>query len=145
MRITTLALFDATEEQVWTVLTDWERQASWMPDVAWIRVLGPERGLNARLTVRTKLLGVPLITDRLQVVVWNPPRRLMVRHLGLVRGTGEWLLENRGADRTWFRWTEDLSLNIPWIGDLLVSVYAPVLRATFRRSTRNLRREIARS
>ena len=141
MRVTTVDVVNAPPEEVWDVLTDWEGQAAWMPDVAWIRVLGSERDLNARLAVRTKVLGVPLLTDSVHVVVWQPPRRLVVRHVGLVRGTGEWLLDRRGQ-RTWFRWTEDLALPIPVVGALVLRVYRPVLRWTFRRSVRNLRLEV---
>ncbi len=112
-----------------------------MPDVAWIRVIGPERALYARVAVRTKVLGVPFITDKLKVVAWEPPRRLVVRHLGLVRGTGEWRLERTG-DRTRFRWTEDLTLGVPLVGDIALHVYAPMLRWVHRRSIASLRREV---
>ncbi|MDP8955743.1 MAG: SRPBCC family protein [Actinomycetota bacterium] len=141
MKVTTVGVLGAPPERVWNVLTDWERQASWMPDVAWIRVIGPERGLNARLAVRTKVLGLAIFTDRLQVVVWEPPRRVVVRHVGLVRGVGEWRLD-RHAKGTWFRWTEDVSLNVPVVGDLAVLVYRPILRWALRRSLVNLRRRV---
>ena len=141
MRVTTVEVLNAPQEHVWDVLTDWERQASWMPDVAWIRVLSPERQLNARMAVRTKVFGVPLLTDSFHVVVWDRPRRLVVRHVGLVRGSGEWLLDRRGH-RTWFRWTEDLMLPIPVIGALVLRAYRSVLRWTFLRSVRSLRRQV---
>jgi carbon monoxide dehydrogenase subunit G len=139
MKMTTVAILNAPPERVWNALTDWERQASWMPDVEWIRVVGTERQLNARIAVRTKVLGVPFITDRLKVAAWEPPRRLVVRHLGLVRGNGEWRLDPSG-DRTRFVWIEDITLNAPWIGDLAIRLYGPVLRWTQRRAIRNLRR-----
>lgn len=144
MRVVTVAILNAPPEDVWDLLTDWERQASWMPDVEWIRVLGEERQLGARLAVRTKVFGVPLMTDRLEVVGWDPPRRLTVRHLALVKGKGEWRLDRRG-ERTWFLWTEDVSLNVPLIGDLAIRPYRLVLRWTLRRSVRNLRCELERS
>jgi carbon monoxide dehydrogenase subunit G len=143
MKVATVAMLNAPPEQVWSVLTDWERQVLWMPDVAWIHVVGTERQLGARIAVRTKILGVPFITDRLKVVAWEPPRRLVVRHLGLVRGTGEWRLD-RSGDRTRFSWIEDITLDIPWIGDLALRLYEPGLRWTHRRSIRNLRRWIER-
>ena len=141
MKVPTVSVLNAPPEHVWNILTDWEGQALWMPDVAWIRVVGPERELNARIAVRTKVFGIPLITDRLKVAVWEPPRRLVVRHLGLVRGTGEWRLDPV-RERTRFEWIEDVTLDVPWIGRLALSFYAPVLRWTLRRSVANLRRWI---
>jgi carbon monoxide dehydrogenase subunit G len=144
MKVTTVSVLNATPERVWSVLTDWDRQASWMPDVAWIRVIGPERELRARLAVRTKVLGVSLVTDKLKVVAWEPPRRLVVRHLGLVRGTGEWRLDPTGHG-TRFSWTEDLTLGVPLIDDLALQVYAPILRWAHGRAIANLRRQVERS
>jgi carbon monoxide dehydrogenase subunit G len=141
MKVATVSVLNASPERVWTVLTDWDRQVSWMPDVAWIRVIGPERELNARVAVRTKIFGVPFVTDRLKVIGWDPPWRLVVRHMGLVRGTGEWRLERTG-DHTRFSWTEDLTLGVPVVGDLALYAYEPVLRWVHRRAIANLRRKV---
>ncbi len=144
MKVTTVSVLNAPPERIWSILTDWERQVSWMPDVAWIRMIGSERELNARLAVRTKVLGVPFVTDKLKVIAWEPPHRLVVEHLGLVRGTGEWRLDRTG-ERTRFTWSEDISLDVPWIGDLAIRVYEPVLRWVHRRAMRNLRRKVEQS
>jgi carbon monoxide dehydrogenase subunit G len=132
-------VLDASPERVWNVLTDWERQATWMPDVAWIRLLGPEREIGARVAVRTKVLGVPVITDVIRVTVWDAPRRLVVDHTGLVKGRGEWRLEPRDGN-TVFTWEDELNLPPRWLGDLAMRAYAPVQRSMLRRSIRNLRR-----
>ncbi|HXF57012.1 MAG TPA: SRPBCC family protein [Actinomycetota bacterium] len=137
MRLVTRAWLPGQPEALWSLLTDWERQASWMPDVAWVRVLGPERGLGAWLEVRTRVIGLPFLTDRLRVTAWDPPRRLAVRHEGVVRGSGEWLLEPL-THGTRLTWTEDLHLPGPL--DALLRWYRPVLLATFRRSLRALAR-----
>ena len=141
MKVATVAVLNAPPERVWNVLTDWERQVSWMPDVAWIRVIGPHRAMNAKIAVRTKVLGVPFVTDKLKVVAWEPPRRLVVRHLGLVRGTGEWRLDHTG-ELTRFTWSEDITLGVPGVGDLAINAYAPVLRWVHRRAIRNLRQQV---
>src|SRR6266566_2659265 len=86
VRLQVRAVFRAEPHRVWAVLTDWERQADWMPDVAWIHVTGSERALGAALQARTKVMGLPLVTDHLAVDGWEPPRRLGVVHEGLVRG-----------------------------------------------------------
>jgi carbon monoxide dehydrogenase subunit G len=138
VRIGVRTVLDASPERVWNVLTDWDRQATWMPDVAWIRLLGPEREIGARLGVRTKVLGVPFTTDVIRVTVWDAPRRLAVDHTGLVKGWGEWRLEPRGG-KTLFTWVEELDLAPRWLGDVALRAYAPVQRSMLRRSVRNLR------
>jgi carbon monoxide dehydrogenase subunit G len=134
------ALIRARPERIWDVLIDWERQASWMPDVAWIRVVGPDRALGTRLAVKTKVFGVPLTTDLIRVTVWEPPRRLGVRHEGVVKGRGEWRLLPEASHRlTRFTWIEEISLPPGRLGDAAFGVYAPVQRRMLRRSIRNLR------
>jgi carbon monoxide dehydrogenase subunit G len=139
MKFEERTVLHARPERVWTVLADWEAQASWMPDVAWIRFVGPNRELGARLAVRTKVLGVPMVTDELRVTVWDPPRRLAVEHRGLVRGGGEWFLDPSQAG-TLFLWRESFTMPPPVLGDLALWAYSPIQRRTLRRSIRNLRR-----
>ncbi|MBI4260131.1 MAG: SRPBCC family protein [Actinobacteria bacterium] len=140
VRILERAVLRASPDRVWEVLTDWEGQAGWMPDVAWIRLLGEERGLGARLAVRTKVFGLPATTDRIEVTGFEPGKRLAVDHLGLVRGWGEWRLEPRdGGAATAFEWEERLQLRVPVVGGLALLAYLPVQRAMLRRSVGNLR------
>ena len=45
-------------------------------DAVWVRLLTPERaGVGARIKVLNRVLHVPLFTERLEVVRWEPPRR----------------------------------------------------------------------
>jgi carbon monoxide dehydrogenase subunit G len=133
----------ATPEQIWEVLADWEHQADWMPDVVWMRVTGPRRELGARILVRTRVLGVPATTDVLEVVAWDPPRRLRVAHRGVVTGWGEWRLEARMGGTTRFMWDEHLTLPFGSLGELGLRAYGPVQRAMLRRSLRNLAAQFA--
>jgi carbon monoxide dehydrogenase subunit G len=138
MRFEERTTIEAPPEVIWRVLSDWERQSEWMPDVAWMRLLGPERELGARLQVRTKVFGVPLATDLVEVTAWEPPRRLAIRHVGVVVGTGEWHLAPapRGAA---FTWIEVFRMPPPILGDLGLWLYSPWQRRMLRRSTRNLK------
>lgn len=130
----------ASAEAVWAILSDWERQASWMPDVAWIRVIGPERALGAVIHVRTKVLAVPFATDVITVTAWEPPHRLAVEHRGVIAGTGEWILRPRAGDSVEFTWQEEIRMPPPILGDLALWLYGPVQRWMVRRSLRNLAR-----
>ncbi len=143
MRFEARTTIVASPERVWEVLSDWERQASWMPDVAWMRLLGPERGLGAKLEVKTKVFGVPLATDLVEVTEWEPPRRLAIRHVGVVVGTGEWRLEPAGGG-TDFAWIEAFRMPPPVLGDVALWLYSPWQRTILRRSIRNLKRLVER-
>jgi uncharacterized protein YndB with AHSA1/START domain len=130
----------AAPERVWELLSDWEGQASWMPDVAWIKVLGLERGLGAHLAVRTKVFGIPAATDGVTVTVWEPPRRLRIEHVGVVHGWGEWQLEPAPGGGTRFTWVEEFRMPPPLLGDLALWIYSPWQRFMLGRSIRNLAR-----
>lgn len=139
MRFQAEAFLQASPEDVWEVLTDWERQATWMPDVAWIRVRGQERTLGAQVEVRMKVLGIPLATDVLRVTAWEPPRRLAIHHEGVVIGVAEWRLEANGGG-TLFTWLEEVRMPPPFLGAIALRLYAPFQRLMLRRSIRNLKR-----
>jgi carbon monoxide dehydrogenase subunit G len=143
MRIVRSAFFRATPERVWSVLSDWERQAFWMPDVAWVRLLGTERGFGARLQVRTKVFGLPIANDLMLVTEWEPPARLAIDHVGVVVGTGAWTLEPADGG-TRFTWEERFRMPPPVLGDLALWLYSPWQRWMLRRSIRKLQSLVER-
>jgi carbon monoxide dehydrogenase subunit G len=140
MRFQETAVIRVAPERVWSVLSDWERQATWMPDVSRIEVRGPERELGASMAVRTKVFGIPVATDLVRVTVWEPPRRVDVEHVGVVTGTGEWRLEPVDGGSTRFTWIEEIRVPLPIVGALALWIYAPWQRWMLRRSIRNLKR-----
>lgn len=142
MRIELSLDMPAAPERVWEVLADWERYPQWMPDVAWVRRLSEVEGEGMRLAVRTKVVGVPLVTDELVVTAWEPARRMAIEHRGLVRGVAEWRLE-ASSSGTRFSWIEQLRMPPPLLGALALFLYSPVLRWTFRMSMHNLARRVA--
>ena len=144
MRIRAEQTLSAVPGQVWDLLTDWERQAAWMPDVAWVQVVGVAREMGATVKVRTKVLGIPFATDVLTVTAWEPPRRITVRHQGVVMGTGDWLIEPVAAGTT-FVWIEEIRMPPPVLGDIGLWLYGPIQRWMIRRSLSNLARLVAPS
>jgi carbon monoxide dehydrogenase subunit G len=140
MRFEQATVIGAPPESVWSVVSDWERQASWMPDVSRIEVRGPERELGASMAVRTKVFGIPAATDLVRVTVWEPPRRLVVDHVGVVTGTGEWRLDPVDERSTRFTWIEEIRMMPPVLGSIALWLYAPWQRWMLRRSIRNLKR-----
>jgi hypothetical protein len=127
-------------EEAWRRVLAWEDQIAWIQDADSVRVITSHRqGVGVIVAVRTRVLGVPLFTDHLEVTLWEPPRRLVMAHRGLVRGVGEWLLEpaGRGAQ---FTWMEELHLPVPALGELALVAYRPFMRRLMRRSLANLER-----
>jgi Polyketide cyclase / dehydrase and lipid transport len=128
MHVSVEAGIPAPAEVAWPVLVDWERQSEWMRDADSVRLTSTARGgVGTVLAVRTRVLGVPLLTERLEVVGWEPPYRVVISHRRAVRGTGEWLLVPAGRGCR-LRWTEDVSLPVPVAGELALAIYRPLLR-----------------
>lgn len=126
-------------EEAWSVLTDWERQADWMRDADRVDVVTAHReGVGVRISVRIRVYGVPVFTEQLEVLEWDPPRRLVIAHRSFVGGTGTWILEPiDGGAR--FTWIEDLSLQLPVLGELALAVYRPFMRFLMGKAMGDLR------
>jgi uncharacterized protein YndB with AHSA1/START domain len=143
MRVEASRELAAPPERVWWWIERWEEQSRWIRDAVWVRLLTTQRsGVGARIEVKNRVLHVPLFTEQLEVVGWEPPRRMVMAHRSFVRGTGTWLLQPVDGS-TRFTWTEELSLPIPILGELALLVYGPFLRRLMRRSLASLQRLIA--
>jgi hypothetical protein len=142
VRVERTIVLPVRRDEAWEVLVDWERQAAWMVDADRVDVTSPHReGEGVTLAVRTRVLGVPAFTEPIQVVVWDPPRLLAVRHGGPVSGTGTWSLDGvEGGTR--FRWSEELRLAAPVVGGFVATLYAPVLGLLMDRAMEGLRRYV---
>lgn len=143
MRVDASRKLTAAPDRVWSTIERWEEQSRWIRDAVWVRLLTRERtGAGARVEVKNRVLHVPLFTEQLEVVGWEPPRRMVMAHRSFVRGTGTWSLEPVDGS-TRFTWTEELSLPIPILGELALLVYRPFLRRLMRGSLANLQRFIS--
>jgi carbon monoxide dehydrogenase subunit G len=142
VRISVETSLPCPPEEAWAVLLAWERQADWMLDADRIDVIGNRReGVGVRLAVRTRILGLPAFTEPMEVVGWEPPRELGIRHGSIVVGQGTWLLEPEPGG-TRFVWIEDVRLGVPVLGELAARVYGPILRRLMRRAAAGLRRRV---
>ena len=143
MRVEASRNLPTAPERVWSTIERWQEQSRWIRDAVWVRLLTPERaGVGTRIEVKNRVLHVPLFTEQLEVVGWEPPRRMVMAHRSFVRGTGIWSLEPVDGS-TRFTWTEELSLPIPILGELALLVYRPFLRRLMRGSLANLQGVIA--
>lgn len=143
MRVERSAILPAPQERAWAVLLRWEEQARWMKDADSVRVLTPQReGVGTRIAVKTRVLNLPLFTEQLEIVRWEPPHRFAMAHRSFVRGVGTWALEPaEGGTR--FTWTEELSLPVPLLGELALRVYRPFMRHLMRGALANLQAFVA--
>jgi carbon monoxide dehydrogenase subunit G len=141
MGVTVAVLIAAPLDRVWEAAADLEAHGQWMADVEAIRFSGESRrGAGTRVEVATRV--GPLTTlDAMEVTAWEPPRRIAVRHLGLVSGEGEFRLDPVGGG-VMFSWSEDI--RFPWrLGGPLGALAArPVLAGIWRRNLRRLKRRL---
>jgi Polyketide cyclase / dehydrase and lipid transport len=143
MRVEASRNLPTAPERVWSTIERWQEQSRWIRDAVWVRLLTTERaGVGTRIEVKNRVLHVPLFTEQLEVVGWEPPRRMVMAHRSFVRGTGIWSLEPVDGS-TRFTWTEELSLPIPILGELALLVYRPFLRRLMRGSLAKLQGVIA--
>ena len=144
MRVSSETVLPASIERSWEVLMRWEDQAIWMKDADSVRVVSPHReGVGVVLAVKTRVLNVPLFTEKLEVIGWEPPTRLLMAHRSFIRGTGEWSFHATEGG-TLFRWSEDISLPVPVLGEMALLVYRPFMRYLMRGALEGLRAFIAR-
>jgi hypothetical protein len=142
MRLERQVVLPTTPVGAWATLVDWERQPGWMADADEVRVTSAAReGVGTTLAVRTRVLNVPVFTERLEVIGWDPPSELRVAHRGFIRGTGTWSLATAGAG-TRFRWIEDLSLPLPILGGFALLAYRPFMRYLMDRTMRRLQTHV---
>jgi uncharacterized protein YndB with AHSA1/START domain len=128
--------------EVWDALVAWETQAAWMRDADSVRVESDTRaGVGTTIAVKTRVLNVPLFTERLEVVAWEPPHRLVMAHRSFIAGTGTWDVQPAGSGSR-FRWMEEISLPVPLLGELALAAYRPVMRRLMSGSMAALRRRI---
>jgi carbon monoxide dehydrogenase subunit G len=77
----------------------------------------------------------------MEVTVWEPPRRLQIAHGSVVEGGGVWELDEVDGG-TRFRWSEDIALRVPLVGELAARAYRPVMRTLMARAQRSLRAHV---
>jgi uncharacterized protein YndB with AHSA1/START domain len=131
----------AAPDEVWAVLANIERQGEWMVDVHTLRVVSEQKqGVGTVMHVRSRLFGLPVVRDVMEVVRWEPPRRIDIVHRGSFHGAGSFVLEPRDGE-TVFTWTEEFTPPLGMVGEVAFRlVVRPHLLRVFGRSMENVRR-----
>jgi hypothetical protein len=152
VEVVVAATLSGPPDLVWTLITDWERQADWMLEARDFVVTSAHRegiGVEAEATVR---IGGITTRDRVRVTGWDPPRRLSLEHVGWVTGTGDLILIPVGASETRVVWREAFRAprlgrlgRVGPAGRLGLLAFRPLLRRIFRRDLRVLAELVVRS
>lgn len=134
------ATLPGAPEVVWELITDWEHQGDWMLEASDFVVVSKQRtgvGVEAEATVS---IGGITTRDRVRVASWEPPKRLIIEHLGWVGGYGELHL-TPSLDRatTHLYWKEELDPPLGLLGALGMSAFKPLMKRIFERDLRVLR------
>jgi carbon monoxide dehydrogenase subunit G len=141
VRLTVPVDVAASQDVVWHVVTDWERQGEWMPATR-VEVTSQGDGWGLGATVRAVTgVGPVGFTDTMEVVEWDPPHRCVMRHTGrLVRGEGVFEVVALPHGRSRFLWSELLDIPFGVFGRAAWALGRPVAMAGLALALRRLAR-----
>jgi uncharacterized protein YndB with AHSA1/START domain len=125
-------------EIVWRLVTDWRHQEDWQLEARDFVVTSAEHegvGVTAEATVS---IGGITTRDSIEVVGWEPNKRLVIEHRGWVKGRGALDLTPLGSDRTHLFWTELLHPPLGVAGALGLTGFKPLMTRVFKRDLRVL-------
>jgi hypothetical protein len=130
----------ATPERVWSILSDLEGQVSWMIDLHSLEITsGQKSGAGTVVKATTKLFGLPIVNDLMEITVWDEPRELAVVHRGQFTGTAYFRIEAVPGGCV-FTWYEQFKPPLGSLGELGFRwLVGPHLRRVFSRSMENVR------
>jgi hypothetical protein len=133
---------DATAQETWEAAVDWPAQQRWVIASSVRVTSGGGRGVGATVEAVTGA-GPLALRDPMQIVEWDPPHRVVLRHVGpFVRGEAIYVVERLPGGRSRLVWIEELDP----AGPLLKVAYAvgtPVFSLIVRLSLRRFVRLVA--
>lgn len=143
-RIRVSTVIDASPSTVWSAIDDVATHVQWMEDAVAIRFRGDRRAGRGTVFECDTKVGPLSLTDVMEITSWKPGRRMGVRHVGVVTGSGEFTLRPVRGGRTRFTWRERLVF--PWWlgGPFGAVIGGEVLRLVWRRNLRNLKGRVER-
>ena len=131
----------ASPRQVWAHIADVRAHGEWMRDAEAIRLIGGTANrVGATYEVDTRVGPIRLL-DVVEVTEWDEAKAMGVRHVGVVRGTGRFTLEERDGG-TRFVWDEELKFRWWMGGPLGALVGGLLLKQVWKRNLRTLKRRV---
>lgn len=144
-RVNVQTEIDRSTADVWADLVDITSHVDWMADAVAIRFTSETtQGVGTTFECDTAI-GPFRLTDVMEVTAWIPERRMGVRHVGVVTGSGDFTMFPLDTDRTRFEWEE--TLDFPWYlgGPIGEFVGQYVLSWIWRGNLRRLKARIENS
>ncbi len=135
----------APADVVWEYVTDWPRQAEWIPGTRVERV-DHASGLGGRFRAWTGL-GPVGFWDPMTITAWQRDAegggRCEVLHLGsVVKGEGEFAVEATGSDSSRFIWAEVLVVPLGRVGAAAWWLLRPFVERVVDRGLATMRRRV---
>jgi hypothetical protein len=144
-RLKVSTIIHAAPALVWADVRDLASHVEWMDDALRIRFRSPQTsGLGTTYDCDTAV-GPFRVKDRMEITQWQEGRVIGVRHRGVVRGRGRFVIERARRGRTRFTWDE--RLRFPWWlgGPIGARIGRPVLKRVWRHNLANLRNRVEAS
>jgi hypothetical protein len=127
---------NAPAGQVWSSLVDWDLHGEWM---LFTHASGGA-AVGESIEAFTGIGRVGFL-DRMTIVVWDPPRRAVVRHTGrVVRGSGAFEVREPTAGHSQVVWSEWIDLPLGVLGRVGWPLVRPLVRAAVSFSLRRFAR-----
>lgn len=126
--------------ETFAALTDWCGQDRWMIGTTVRITRGDGHSVGSQVTASTGK-GPLALVDPMDIVRWEPPHRVEVRHTGpLIHGWGAMEVTPLPHGMCRVRWTEERDLPLGVAGRLGWPVLRPGITAGLRRSLRRFGR-----
>jgi len=134
---------EASARAVWEYVTDWPRQAEWVP-LTRVERLDAAADVGGRFRAWTGL-GPVGFWDPMTITAWERSGdgggRCMVLHLGtVVKGEGEFAVVARGPQASRFVWAEVVDVPLGAVGAAGWRVARPVVERVLDRGLDRMRR-----
>jgi hypothetical protein len=131
---------DATQQQVWDAVVDWERQSEWIPLTRVRRVAQAGAGVGGGIEGWTGIGPIGFL-DRMTITAWQPPARCEIRHIGpLVRGSAAFEVIPMPGGRARLTWSERIEPPLGPAGAVGWRLAMPVARWGLQRALRRFAR-----
>jgi carbon monoxide dehydrogenase subunit G len=134
----------ASEQQVWDAMTDWDRQGEWMLGTRVRGTTNGGRGVGGGVEAWTGV-GPLGFLDTMVITAWEPPNRCEVDHTGrLIRGTGAFLVDSGESGGSVMTWIEDVRVPGGALGRLGWLIVRPAVQFGLRRSLMKLAASVSK-